>query len=88
MALSDGSSNLLERPHAMQVLMHLRKHFPMPLVELQWNIKVDRSALERRLHELAVAGMIRMHDNARQMLNVSLTPFGRDVANRHAHMTR
>jgi DNA-binding MarR family transcriptional regulator len=88
MAVTDGSSKLLERPHAMQVLMHLRKHFPMPLVQLPGNIKMNRSDLERRIHELAVAGMIRMHENPKQTLNVSLTPFGRDVANRNAKMTR
>lgn len=88
MTMSDSGSNLLARPHAMHVLMHLRKHFPTPLVGLAGNIKVDQSALERRLHELVVAGMVMMHENARQMLNVSLTPFGRDVADRHAKMAR
>jgi hypothetical protein len=82
MAMTEKRINLLDRPHTMQVLLHMRRHFPMPLVELPWNIKAERSALEQRVHELAVAGMIRIHENAKRVLNVSLTPFGRDVVNR------
>ncbi len=88
MAATENNTNLLERPHTMQVLLHMRKHRTMPLMELPWSIKVDRSDLERRIHEMAVAGMIRMHENAKKMLNVSLTPFGRDVANRYAFMAK
>jgi DNA-binding MarR family transcriptional regulator len=59
-------------------------------MEIPWAIKVDRSALEQRLHELVVAGMIKiaMHQNAKSRLNVSLTPYGRDVVNRFARTER
>ena len=90
MTVTDISSSLLERPHTMQVLLHLRKYRTLPLMEAPSQIKVDRSALERRIHELAVAGLIKivMDKNAKRRPNVSLTPFGRDVIERFVRIER
>ena len=84
------SSNLLEHPHAIQVLLHLRKHFPMPLLELEGEIKANRSAIRRRIDELAEAGMIKIGQvrGMRHRMIVSLTPLGMDVANRLAEIER
>jgi DNA-binding MarR family transcriptional regulator len=88
--MTGHNPNLLEHPHAIKVLLHLRKNFPMPLMELQGAIDVNRSALERRIRELSEAGMIKIEvlKNMKRRVIVSLTPFGREVANRLAQTDR
>ena len=76
-------SYLLGRPYAMQIMLILRRNFPMPLMEIQMQIKANRSAVDRRMNELSEAGMVKIETirNAKQRIIVSLTPFGREVAN-------
>ena len=84
------SYNLLEHPYSIQVLLNLRDHFPMQLMDLQKEIKVNRSTLERRIDELANAGIIKIQvlNNMKRRVMVSLTPYGRDIANRLAEIER
>ena len=88
--MTGNNSNLLEHPHAKKVMLHLRKNFPMPLMDLQGAIDVNRSALERRINELSVAGMIKIEvlKHMKRRVIVSLTPYGREVANRLAEIDR
>lgn len=88
--MKENSSNMLEHPHAIQVLLFLRNKFPMALLDLQEAIKVNRSALERRIEELSFAGLIKVEviRKMQRRVIVSLTPLGRDVANRLAEIER
>jgi DNA-binding MarR family transcriptional regulator len=88
--MTGNNPNLLEHPHAIKVMLHLRKNFPMPLMDLQGAIDVNRSALERRIRELSAAGMIKIEvlKNMKRRVIVSLTPYGREVANRLAEIDR
>ena len=47
-------SNLLEHPHAIQVMLYLRRRFPMPLTDLE-GVKAYRTAVRRGIDELAEA---------------------------------
>jgi DNA-binding MarR family transcriptional regulator len=62
----------------------------MQLMDLQKEIKVNRSTLERRIDELANAGIIKIQvlKNMKRRVMVSLTPYGRDIANRLAEIER
>ena len=84
------SYDLLEHPYSIQVLLNLRDHFPMQLMDLQKEINVNRSTLERRIDELSDAGIIKIEvlKNMKRRVTVSLTPFGRDIANRLAEIER
>jgi len=55
----------------------------MPLMEIQRQIKTNRSAVDRRIDELSEAGMVNIETikNAKHRVIVSLTPFGHEVAN-------
>jgi DNA-binding MarR family transcriptional regulator len=83
MILTENNASILEHPYSIQLLLLLRKNFPMPVVELQRQMKVNRSTLERRIDELSSAGIVKiqMLKNMKHRVIVSLTPFGREVAN-------
>ena len=83
MIATNFESDLLGRPYTIQIMLILRKNFPMPLMEIQQRIKANRSAVDRRMKELSEAGMVKVETikNAKQRVIVSLTPFGREVAN-------
>lgn len=83
MILTDSHASILERPYSIQLLVLLRKNFPMPVMELQRQMKVNRSTLERRIDELSGAGIVKVQvlKNVKYRVIVSLTPFGREVAN-------
>jgi DNA-binding MarR family transcriptional regulator len=83
MILTENNASILEHPYSIQLLLLLRKNFPMPVVELQRQMKVNRSTLERRIDELSSAGIVKiqMLKNMKRRVIVSLTPFGREVAN-------
>jgi DNA-binding MarR family transcriptional regulator len=83
MILTDNDASIFERPYSIQLLILLRKNFPMPVMELQRQMKVNRSTLERRIGELSGAGIVKIQilKNMKHRVIISLTPFGREVAN-------
>jgi DNA-binding Lrp family transcriptional regulator len=82
------TSLLLERPHAIEVLLRLRENLQLPLMDLQFLIATNRLAVRRRVDELVRAGIIRaevvMYPKRRLML--ALTPLGHVVADRLAEI--
>jgi DNA-binding MarR family transcriptional regulator len=88
--MTDFNYDLLEHPYSIQVLLNLKDHFPMKLMDLQKEIKANRSTLERRIDELEGAGMVKIEiiRNMKRRVRISLTPFGRDVAIRLAEIER
>lgn len=88
--MKDFNYDLLEHPYSIQVLLNLKDHFPVQLMDLQKEIKANRSTLERRIDELAGAGMIKIEliRDMKRRVRISLTPFGRDVAMRLEEIER
>lgn len=83
MILTETNASILERPYSIQLLLLLKKNFPMPRMELQRQMKVKRSTMERMIDELSTAGIVKIQ-MLKDMKNrdiVSLTPFGHEVAN-------
>jgi DNA-binding HxlR family transcriptional regulator len=54
----------------------------MPVIELQRQLKMNRSTLERRIDELSNAGIVKVQvlKNMKYRVILSLTPYGREVA--------
>ncbi len=76
LAMTGFNYDLLEHPYSIQILLNLKDHFPMKLMDLQKEIKANRSTLERRIDELARAGMIKIElmRNMKRKVRISLTP--------------
>ena len=86
----DYRSFLLERPHAIEVLLRLRDNLQLPLMELQFIIATNRLAVRLRVEEMARAGIIKAEvtrDPKRRMM-LTLTPLGQDIADRLAEIER
>jgi hypothetical protein len=41
-------------------MLFLRKNFPMPLADLQWQMRANRSAMEMRIDELSEDRLVKI----------------------------